>query len=191
MSVGQTSEVNHTPRPGCDKQRLRAPSQSCVQRQLGGTNYLDGSSGGNPAPAAFAEHLGPIQVRIQVTDGAASLVGANHADYARRVARGAAHLPQMFASQGPHLSGCRPYRGERRADRAQKDAVAEILIDQRVSDEAQRASDSVSGRRCGVPTPRLNRLPWRSGPRERQRSVRGLSPATRFTLFKQPQSLIV
>jgi flagellar hook-length control protein FliK len=95
------------------------------------------------------EHLGPLEVRISVRDGAASVwFGANHADTRAALEQALPHLRNMFASQGLTLSDAGVSRESPRGQ-AQRPAVAAFSSTTAVGD-APASIVSVSTRLPGL-----------------------------------------
>jgi flagellar hook-length control protein FliK len=152
MSVGSHFGIQHTAaNPDVTTGDLRAPvGTAAFNDELGGRLTWMAHQGVESGSLQLSpEHLGPLEVRIQVQDGAASVwFGANHADTRAALEQALPHLRQMFASQGLTLSDAgvsrEPPRGQ-----AQKPAVAAISSINGVSDE-QSSLVSVSGGRAGL-----------------------------------------
>ena len=152
MSVGSHFDIQHAAaNQDATTGDLRAPvGTPAFNDELGGKLTWMAHQGVESGSLQLSpEHLGPLEVRIQVQDGAASVwFGANHADTRAALEQALPHLRQMFASQGLTLSDAgvsrEPPRGQ-----AQKPVVAAISALSGVSDE--RASlVSVSGKRSGL-----------------------------------------
>ncbi len=152
MSVGSHFGIQHAAaNPDATTGDLRAPvGTPAFNDELGGRLTWMAHQGVESGSLQLSpEHLGPLEVRIQVQDGAASVwFGANHADTRAALEQALPHLRQMFASQGLTLSDAgvsrEPPRGQ-----AQKPAVAAISSINGVSNE-QASLASVSGGRAGL-----------------------------------------
>jgi flagellar hook-length control protein FliK len=96
------------------------------------------------------EHLGPLEVRIQVQNGAASVwFGANHADTRAALEQALPHLRQMFANQGLTLSDAGVSRESPRGQ-PQKPASSSVSAIGGVGGTEQQSVVSLSGRRSGL-----------------------------------------
>jgi flagellar hook-length control protein FliK len=152
MSVGSHFGIQHTAaNQDTTTGDLRAPVGTAeFNDELGGKLTWMAHQGVESGSLQLSpEHLGPLEVRIQVQDGAASVwFGANHADTRAALEQALPHLRQMFASQGLTLSDAgvsrEPPRGQ-----AQKPAVTAISSINGVSDN-QASIASVSIKRSGL-----------------------------------------
>lgn len=152
LSVGSHFGIQHAAaNPDATTGDLRAPvGTPAFNDELGGRLTWMAHQGVESGSLQLSpEHLGPLEVRIQVQDGAASVwFGANHADTRAALEQALPHLRQMFASQGLTLSDAGVSREPPRGH-AQKPAVAAISSITGVSNE-QASLASVSGGRAGL-----------------------------------------
>ncbi|MDB6089969.1 MAG: hypothetical protein JWN85_2753 [Gammaproteobacteria bacterium] len=152
MSAGSHFNIQHKAGdPDTATDDLRAPvGTPAFNDELGGKLTWMAHRGVESGSLQLSpEHLGPLEVRISVRDGAASVwFGANHADTRAALEQALPHLRNMFASQGLTLSDAGVSRESPRGQ-AQKPAVAAISSTTGVGD-APASIVSVSTRLPGL-----------------------------------------
>ena len=152
MSVGSHFAIQHTAaNRDATTGDVRAPvGTAAFNDELGGKLTWMAHQGVESASLQLSpEHLGPLEVRISVQDGAASVwFGATHADTRAALEQALPHLREMFASQGLTLSDSGVSRESPRGQ-GQK-AVAPTIASINTVSAEQPSVSSVSGRRLGL-----------------------------------------